>query len=102
MTLAAIHRLLAKGESEKVEFKKSTAQLKPGAHALCAFLNDSESTAVTPRGPDLATRGATRMNSGARQYHIASGKFESVNLNGSTADVRRTGRTSRTDTGRPM
>ncbi|MCB9882220.1 MAG: putative DNA binding domain-containing protein [Planctomycetes bacterium] len=46
MTLAAIQKLIAKGESEKVEFKKSTAQLKPAARTLCAFLNDNGGTVI--------------------------------------------------------
>ena len=39
MTLTAVKELVAKGESEKVEFKKSTAQLKGAGQTLCAFLN---------------------------------------------------------------
>jgi ATP-dependent DNA helicase RecG len=39
MNLASIESLVAKGESDKVEFKKSTAQLKGAGQTLCAFLN---------------------------------------------------------------
>ena len=46
MNLAAIERLVAKGESEKVELKKSTGQLGRAGQALCAFLNDNGGTVV--------------------------------------------------------
>ena len=39
MDLGEVKRLAAAGESETVEFKKSTAQLRPAAEALCGFLN---------------------------------------------------------------
>jgi len=39
MSLARIKKLVAKGESDRVEFKKSTAQLKGAGQTLCAFLN---------------------------------------------------------------
>ena len=37
MNLAAIKKLVAKGEFDRVEFKKSTAQLKGAGQTLCAF-----------------------------------------------------------------
>ena len=39
MDLGEVKRLADGGESETVEFKKSTAQLRPAAEALCGFLN---------------------------------------------------------------
>lgn len=39
MDLGELRRLAAAGESETVEFKKSTAQLRPAAETLCGFLN---------------------------------------------------------------
>ncbi len=39
MKLAAVERLAAAGESEEVEFKKSTAQLRRAGETLCGFLN---------------------------------------------------------------
>ena len=39
MNLQQIKKLIAKGESETLEFKTSTAQLKPACEALCGFLN---------------------------------------------------------------
>ena len=39
MTLDQLTRLLSKGESERLELKKSTGDLKGGLETLCAFLN---------------------------------------------------------------
>lgn len=39
LTLEYIHQLLVDGESETVEFKKSTSSLNNAAKTLCAFLN---------------------------------------------------------------
>ncbi len=41
MALSDIKQLISGGESETVEFKKSTGQLKRAAETLCAFLNAS-------------------------------------------------------------
>lgn len=39
MTIEQLTRLIAKGESERLEFKKSTGDLKGGVETLCALLN---------------------------------------------------------------
>src|SRR5205807_10082084 len=39
MNLEQLKRLVASGESERLEFKKSTGDLKGGMETLCAFLN---------------------------------------------------------------
>jgi ATP-dependent DNA helicase RecG len=39
MNLAQLKRLVAQGESERLEFKKSTGDLKGGLETLCGFLN---------------------------------------------------------------
>ncbi|MBW2606920.1 MAG: hypothetical protein JRD05_04710 [Deltaproteobacteria bacterium] len=39
MTLAEIERLIAKGESETLELKRTTGQIKRVAETLWAFLN---------------------------------------------------------------
>ncbi len=39
MNLTALQALVAEGESERLEFKKSTGDLKGGMETLCAFLN---------------------------------------------------------------
>ena len=37
--LEALFQLIAQGESETLEFKRSTAELKRAGETLCAFLN---------------------------------------------------------------
>ena len=39
MNLNDIHSLVAQGETESLEFKKSTAKLNSAARTLCGFLN---------------------------------------------------------------
>jgi ATP-dependent DNA helicase RecG len=39
MKLADLRKLVAKGESEELEFKSSTGDLKGGMETLCGFLN---------------------------------------------------------------
>ena len=39
MTLDQLQQLVAEGESERREFKKSTGELRGGMESLCGFLN---------------------------------------------------------------
>ena len=39
VTLAELEALISTGESEQLEFKRSTSQLRSGCDTLCAFLN---------------------------------------------------------------
>ena len=39
MDLENLHKLVAKGESENLEFKKTTGQRTEAAKTICAFLN---------------------------------------------------------------
>lgn len=41
MILDDLQKLIFQGESNTLEFKRSTAQLKSAGQALCAFLNNS-------------------------------------------------------------
>lgn len=45
-TLTSIKKLISQGESETLEFKKSTTQSKPAFETLCAFLNNAGGTVV--------------------------------------------------------
>jgi ATP-dependent DNA helicase RecG len=38
-TLATLQAIIAQGESETLEFKRSTAELQGAGQTLCAFLN---------------------------------------------------------------
>ena len=40
MDIDRVTALLQQGESHNLEFKKSTAQLKPACETACAFLNN--------------------------------------------------------------
>ncbi len=56
--LNTIKKLIFQGESENIEFKKSTAQLKPAFETLCAFLNNNGGTVIIDnrvRGDHLAS-----------------------------------------------
>jgi len=46
MKLADIERMVAEGESESVEFKRTTGQLNRAGETLCAFLNTEGGTVV--------------------------------------------------------
>jgi ATP-dependent DNA helicase RecG len=39
MNLNALKRLVALGEGPKLEFKRSTGELREALHTVCAFLN---------------------------------------------------------------
>jgi predicted HTH transcriptional regulator len=61
MHLEGLQALVAEGESERLEFKKSTGDLKGGLETLCAFLNGDGgrvlfgvSTAGVIRGQDVS------------------------------------------------
>jgi ATP-dependent DNA helicase RecG len=51
-TLAGLQSLIAQGESETLEFKRSTAELKRAGETLCAFLNSEGGRVPIGVGPD--------------------------------------------------
>ncbi|MFZ5468020.1 MAG: ATP-binding protein [Myxococcota bacterium] len=56
---AKVRRLIAKGESETLELKRSTGELREGMEALCAFLNNRGGTVVFGAAPDGRIVGQT-------------------------------------------
>lgn len=52
MTLADLEQLIAQGESETLELKRSTAELRRAGETLCAFLNGEGG-----QGPDRCRTG---------------------------------------------
>jgi len=50
-TLAALQSLIALGESETLEFKRSTAELRRAGETLCAFLNGDGGQVLVGVGP---------------------------------------------------
>ncbi len=52
LTLAIVKRLVAKGESESLELKRSTGEVREGMESLCAFLNNRGGNVVFGVAPD--------------------------------------------------
>ncbi len=52
MTIWELEALAHRGESDSVEFKKSTGQLTRAAETLCAFLNGHGGFVVVGVSPD--------------------------------------------------
>ncbi|MGH8191677.1 MAG: ATP-binding protein [Rhodanobacteraceae bacterium] len=74
--------LLAQGEGENVEFKRSTGELKVGMHTLCAFLNGSGGTVLFGIRPDGTAVGQDLTDSTLREIAQATAHFEpAVHLN---------------------
>ena len=57
MTIAELEALVRRGESDSVEFKKSTGQLTRAAETLCAFLNGHGGLALVGVSPDKKITG---------------------------------------------
>lgn len=51
-TPSTLHSLIAQGESETLEFKRSTAELRRVGETLCAFLNGEGGKVLIGVGPD--------------------------------------------------
>lgn len=52
LNLAELEQLVATGESETLEFKRSTAELRRAGEALCAFLNGEGGQVVIGVAPE--------------------------------------------------
>jgi ATP-dependent DNA helicase RecG len=52
MKLADLEQLIAGGESETLELKRSTAELRRAGESLCAFLNGEGGQVVIGVAPD--------------------------------------------------
>jgi hypothetical protein len=59
-TLAALQSLIAQGESETLEVKRSTAELKRAGETLCAFLNGEGGKVLIGVAPDGKEPGQNR------------------------------------------
>ncbi|MFZ5625128.1 MAG: ATP-binding protein [Gemmatimonadota bacterium] len=76
MRLADVERLAAAGESEEVEFKKSTSQLRRAAETLCGFLNGTGGVVLIGVGPDGRVTGQTVADSTLREVAGLLDRFE--------------------------
>ncbi|MBI3183152.1 MAG: putative DNA binding domain-containing protein [Myxococcales bacterium] len=75
-TLTSIRRLIAKGESETLELKRSTGELREGMEALCAFLNNRGGTVVFGAAPDGRIIGQTVAENTLHDVTAASRNIE--------------------------
>lgn len=76
MTLAALQSLVALGESETVEFKRSTAELRRAGETLCAFLNGDGGHVLVGVGPRGQLVGQQVADATLRDIATMLGKIE--------------------------
>lgn len=76
MNLPEIERLAAKGESEDVEFKKSTSQLRRAAESLCGFLNGAGGLVLIGVTSEGQVVGQTVADSTLREIAALLDRFE--------------------------
>jgi ATP-dependent DNA helicase RecG len=75
-SLAALQALIAQGESETVELKRSTAELKRAGATLCAFLNGEGGKVLIGVGPDGRLVGQEVADITLRDVAAMLGRFE--------------------------
>ena len=75
-TLAALRSLIALGESETVEFKRSTAELRRAGETLCAFLNGDGGRVLIGVGPKNQFVGQQVADITLRDIAATLGKIE--------------------------
>jgi ATP-dependent DNA helicase RecG len=75
-TLAALQSLVAQGESETLELKRSTAELKRAGETLCAFLNGEGGTVLIGVGPRGRLVGQDVADVTLRDIAAMLGRFE--------------------------
>jgi len=75
-TLAALQSLTAQGESETLEFKRSTAELRRAGETLCAFLNGEGGNVLIGVAPDGKLVGQQVADITLRDVAAMLGRFE--------------------------
>ncbi len=76
MNLAALQTLIAQGESETLELKRSTAELKRAGETLCAFLNGEGGKVLIGVAPDGKLVGQEVADITLRDIAAMLGRFE--------------------------
>lgn len=76
MNPATIQTLVAQGESETLEFKRSTAELKRVGETLCAFLNGKGGKVLIGVGPEGRLMGQEVADITLRDVATMLGRFE--------------------------
>ena len=75
-TLAALQSLIAQGESETIEFKRSTAERRRAGETLCAFLNGEGGHVLMGVAPDGKIVGQQVADITLRDIAATLGRFE--------------------------
>jgi ATP-dependent DNA helicase RecG len=75
-SLAILQSLVAQGESETLEFKRSTAELKRTGESLCAFLNGDGGKVLIGVGPDGKLVGQDVADTTLRDVAAMLSRFE--------------------------
>jgi len=76
MKLADLEQLIAGGESETLELKRSTAELRRAGETLCAFLNGEGGQVVIGVAPEGKINGQQVSDSTLRDVAAMLGRFE--------------------------
>lgn len=76
MNLSDVERLAAAGESEEVEFKKSTAQLRKAGETLCGFFNGTGGVVLIGVTPEGRIAGQTVADTTVQEIAALLGRFE--------------------------
>jgi ATP-dependent DNA helicase RecG len=76
MNRAALKQLIARGESETLELKRSTAELRRAGEALCSFLNGEGGQVVIGVAPDGKIVGQQVSDGTQREVAAMLGRFE--------------------------
>ncbi|MBN1849857.1 MAG: putative DNA binding domain-containing protein [Deltaproteobacteria bacterium] len=71
-----LNKLLKKGEGQKLEFKRSTAELQGSMQSLCAFMNASGGIVIIGVGPDGRLIGQDVSDSTQQKVAAALARFE--------------------------
>ena len=76
LTLADVAKLIAKGESRTVEFKRSTGELREAMQTLCAFSNSEGGRVLVGVRPDGKIAGQQISEQTRHEIAAASERFE--------------------------
>jgi len=76
MNLTALRQLIAQGESETLELKRSTAELRRAGETLCAFLNGEGGQVLIGVAPDGKIIGQQVSDNTLRDIAAMLGRFE--------------------------
>lgn len=76
ITLSDLQSFIALGESETLEFKRSTAELRRAGQTLCAFLNGQGGKVLIGVGPDGRLVGQEVADITLRDIATMHGRFE--------------------------